>query len=221
MKRSCKTDASGGAHPPEYDECVAARDAGGMRRFQVGCLIVLVLGATRATAEDAPKSAPPPACPVLPLRLVVKGPDGGTSPVLTLDAQGNLTAPFVGEAKALARLDARGCLVAKDGVWVERLANGDLWTLRQIVHVEGDLLRQPPGPTLRFAPDGTVESLSPTGAVEPAVYGSLRVEGYGPDARCAAQILVTTFTGMMPSMAVVDGKPVSLPRPAGSVCGPP
>jgi len=158
-------------------------------------------------------------CPVVPLRLVVSAPGQDATLAPMLDARGDLRTGLTGPGKAVARLDPRGCLVGPDGVWVEVLPNGDVWTPREIIDLDGPLLRRPPASTLRITKGWAVETLSASGEVQSTPYGSLRFEGYRDEARCAAQVLLATFAGMTPGMAVVDGNAIRLPRPEGSNCG--
>ena len=152
-------------------------------------------------------------CPVVPLRLVLERPGERALTVLRLRPDGGLEVPLA--AGSVARLDPRGCLWAADGVWVEETREGDLWTLRGITEVREGGLRIGER-LLRIRDDGAVADDPPQPPV-PGV-GTFRFEGYGPDAACAARILLQAWLAMMPSMAVSDGHPVALPPPAASVC---
>jgi hypothetical protein len=149
-------------------------------------------------------------CPLVPLKLVLDTPQGGTVEVLALDADGNLRVSLSGP-DPVARFDDRGCLTGPDGVWVEQTRSGNLWTQRALIDVAECTLSFPDR-TLTILPDGKVQA-----GDEPLV-GLFRFEGYDQRSCCAARILLAAFLSMMPSMAVSDGVAPILPPPGDSVC---
>jgi len=147
-------------------------------------------------------------CPIIPLKLVVHTPDG----------VGDLYQSIMGAAKPLGHLDPRGCLVTSDGLDVEVTPKGTIWTRHELFDFRSSTLRMPTGRSLRISANGTVESFSEDGGMEPNTYGSFAFDGYSEQAACAARVLWVTFAIMMPSMAVSDGHPKELPRPQESSC---
>lgn len=196
--------------------------AGPARRMTAGAVVLYVAlwasglpvvnGCTRSAERDAPAR-----CPVVPLGLVVETPGSQPVEILSVDARGVLRGGPAGGQPELARLDGRGCLTGDDGVWVELTSGGELWTLRQVFAVDGETLLVG-GKRARIAPDGSISFTGPDGATLDDRYGSFRLTGYRPEAACAARILLVTYLSMMPSMAVVDGNPRTLPPPEDSLC---
>jgi len=196
--------------------------AGPARRTTAGAVVLYVAlwaaglsfvsGCTRSAERVAPGR-----CPVVPLGLVVETPGSQPVEILSIDARGVLHGGLAGGQRELARLDGRGCLTGNDGVWVELTSGGDLWTLRRVFAVDGEALLVG-GKRVRIAPDGTISFTGPDGAPLDDQYGSFRLTGYRPEAACAGRILLVTGLSMMPSMAVVDGNPRTLPPPEDSLC---
>ncbi len=86
------------------------------------CALALVLALALAACTGTP-APPAERCPVVPLRLLIVGADGTAVPALTLAADGALSASSLGnlgnlgDTAPLAKLDPKGCLIGKDGVW--------------------------------------------------------------------------------------------------------
>lgn len=152
-------------------------------------------------------------CPVIPMKLLLLRTQGTEFELLSLAADGSVTVPLSPDQGSSFRIDGRGCLLTKGGVEVEFTPEGDVWTLHSIIRVRrpGELLGE-----------GDVE-LGADGVVAMMTFDAdrreiARIEGYRPEGRCAALLLVGTFLLMMPSMAVADGVAPILDPPAGSRC---
>jgi len=176
---------------------------------------VFVLGCRPRSA--APSAAPAPACPIVPLALVMTPPGQPARPILSLAAGGKVTISWLGPATT-ATLDPRGCLVGKDGLWAELAPQDQLWTPHETFAVSGNCLPLSGGAALCVTPDGKVQRRDAKGTVEINAAGGLELVGYREEARCAGLLLVAAFTSMLPSMAVSDGHPARAPTPAGSRC---
>jgi hypothetical protein len=149
------------------------------------------------------------------MKLVVDLPKVGKTKVLEIDEQGKLSV-VLKPGEFVARFDPRGCLIGEVGPWVELTRENTLWTQRQVLGLDGaDVLlgRR----RLRIAYNGEVMGIDEKGESEP-VYAKMHFEGYSPEARCLAQVMLAAYVGMMPSMAVVDGAAKLLPPPERSVC---
>jgi hypothetical protein len=163
--------------------------------------------------SSAPTGPPPARCPIVPLELVVTV--DRAVPVLALDASGGLTAALAG-ASPVATLTDGGCLRGRDGVWAELTPSEAIWTLRTIYRLEDGWIVSDVGRAWRVRPDGAVEIRDARGAIEPG--SQLRFDGFRPEAACAANLVLVTFLGMAPSMAVSDGNPREMAPPPDSVC---
>lgn len=84
-----------------------------------------VTGTSKTEVAAAVPAAKPraAACPVIPLRLMMNTGDSSPRAILTLDADGTLHTPLQ-PGEPVARLDPRGCVSSKDGVWVEMRRQG-------------------------------------------------------------------------------------------------
>jgi hypothetical protein len=169
----------------------------------------LVLAAISCTADPAGRTAPPaPRCPAVPMRLMLEVEGGPPAPAVSLDATGGFRTALTG-ADPVAQLDPRGCMVGEDGVWVELAPDGSLWTLRERTPTERGRAAFT-GRPLAIETDGSVRA--DDGKV------IARLDGYRPEGLCVGLLLVQAFRAMMPSMAIVDGRPVELPPPEPSAC---
>ena len=176
--------------------------------------IVTIVSAT-ASATNA---SPPHRCPIVPMELVLTLDDGSSSTDLALDATGTVKESLLGTPKDVARLDPRGCLVSPDGVEIELERGSRLWTPYVSLPFTGSTLDLGDGRALRISANGVVETLDAVGGVEKRTHGGLAFKGYNERAACAATMLLAMSMMMMPSMASVDGHPVTRPAPEDSVC---
>ncbi len=78
----------------------------------------------------------------------------------TLDARGKLVVTTAAGRSLDATLDARGCLIGTEGLWVELTPRGKLWTPHEVQDVNGTTIPLASGAKLRIASDGTVERLT-------------------------------------------------------------
>jgi hypothetical protein len=173
------------------------------------------------SGSDAPTPAvasPAAPCPIVPVALVMTPPTGESRTILSLDAKGSLDVSFIDTKRGVAQLTQQGCLVGSDGLWSEWAPHDKLWTPHETLDVAGDCLVLNASRSLCVAADGKIETRAKNEPPLPKDLATMAIRGYGPDARCASMLLLATFTGMMPSMAVVDGKPRRAPPPEGSRC---
>src|SRR5262245_56478959 len=198
---------------------------GGTRRRSIrlssGLAVLLAVGGCHrppTTPPPASVAAPPPAppCPLVPVALVMTPPAGEARTVLSLDAKGSLDVTFIDHKPGGARLGEQGCLVGGDGLWAEWGPHDKLWTPHETLDVAGDCLAMNASRSLCIAKDGKIETRAKDEPPLPADLATMSIRGYGPDARCASMLLLATFTPLMPSMAVVDGKPRRAAAPEGS-----
>jgi hypothetical protein len=174
-----------------------------------------------AAAQPAAPIALDGPCPIVPVSFVMTTPGSPERTVLAFDAKGSLDVSFLERKPGMAKLDPQGCLVGKDdgGLWAEWAPHDKLWTPHETLDVDGSCLVPRSGRTMCIGADGKIEVRAKDADQVNAV-GSMAIRGYRPEARCTSLMLVATFTGMMmPSMAVVDGKPAKAPAPEGSRCG--
>jgi hypothetical protein len=174
---------------------------------------VVSIAPASAESQHEPGDAPASRCPILPLQLMIQS-ESDAVPLMTLDASGVLTIDAFGADPLRAKLDPRGCLVGPDGLWAELTPGNTLWTTHSTFEVDGASIRLPES-TMSIRPDGDVESVMKDGS-QPA--GTLRLEGYRADARCAGVLLLGAFLETMPSMAVSDGHPAVAATPSDSRC---
>jgi hypothetical protein len=170
----------------------------------------------KAIAPPIAKAAP--ACAIAPLELVLREQGGTMRVVLSLDASGAVAASMMGPPKAIARLDARGCLVSTDGVEVDATSAGALWTPHERFDFASGRLRLEGGRSMIIDESGEVVTFARDGSAEPSTYGGFAFRGYSARSACAARVLLVMFLSMMPSMAVSDGHPRVLPVPEDSAC---
>jgi hypothetical protein len=177
--------------------------------------------ATTVTVEPpavAPALTPPPAvCPIVPVALVLTPTGAESRTVLSLDAKGQLDVTLFSHRSGAATLDAQGCLAGRDGLWAEWAPHDQVWTPHETLAVAGNCILLANGRALCLAADGKVEVRAKDEADVRAM-GTMQLRGYRDEARCAGLMLLATFMSMMPSMAVVDGKPARAPAPEGSRC---
>jgi len=145
-------------------------------------------------------------------------PTGEARTVLSFDAKGSLDVSFIESKPGVAQLNEQGCLVGGDGLWAEWAPHDKLWTPHETLDVAGDCLVMSSSRSQCIGPDGTIEVRAKNEPPLPKDLGTMAIRGYGADARCASMLLLATFMSMMPSMAVVDGKPARAPAPDGSRC---
>jgi hypothetical protein len=150
------------------------------------------------------------------MKLVAGVKDHGSGTAVALDAQGGLSTGLA-PGKVIGRFDPAGCMIGQDGVWVELTRAGALWTQRDQLGVDGpDIVMG--HRRLRIQADGEVIAIGLDGKPEPNDITTLRFTGYTAEARCCAQVMLTTYMAMMPSMAVADGVARTIPPPKDSVC---
>ena len=181
-------------------------------------LLCLVLCACTHHLDERAVKAEPARCQIVPLRLLVDPSGHPERAWLALDEKGDITSAMRKESTPLARLDPRGCIISSDGVEVELTSKGQLWTTNERLLIERNTLQLGNDGALRIADDGSLERLGPDGTIEKNPYGSLRFEGYRPEARCAALLLTGVFLQTIPSMAASDGVLKKEPAPEPSVC---
>jgi hypothetical protein len=185
----------------------------------VGCKRKPDPAAAPPVPEALPAAAPTGPCPIVPVTFAMTTPGSPERTVLSFDAKGSLDVSFLERKPGMAKLDPQGCLVGKDGLWAEWAPNDKLWTPHETLDVSGDCLVPRSGRTMCIGPDGKIE-VRAKDAEQVNAQGAMAIRGYRPEARCTGLMLLATFTGMMmPSMAVVDGKPGQAPPPEGSRCG--
>ena len=177
--------------------------------------------ATTVTVE-APEVPPAPtpapaACPIVPVALILTPPGAEPRTVLALDDKGHLDVTLFSHRSGAATLDPQGCLAGKDGLWVEWAPRDQVWTPHETLAVAGNCIQVAIDRALCLAADGKVDVRAKDEADVRAM-GRMQIRGYRAEARCAGLMLLATFTSMMPSMAVVDGKPARAPVPEGSRC---
>jgi hypothetical protein len=176
---------------------------------------------TTVTVEPpavAPALTPPPAvCPIVPVALILTPTGAEPRTVLALDNKGGLDVTLFSHRSGAARLDPQGCLAGKDGLWAEWAPRDQVWTPHETLAVAGNCIHLANGRALCLAPDGKVDVRAKDEA-EVRAMGTMQLRGYRDEARCAGLMLLATFMSMMPSMAVVDGKPARAPVPEGSRC---
>lgn len=177
-------------------------------------IIAVGLGMAACPDETQPEAG---RCPLVPMKLVATAKGIGTSTAVALDAQGNFSTGF-SPGETVARYYPQGCLIGSDGPWVDLTPAGELWTLREMMKVDGDEIGLSNKRRLRIQPDGLIVTIDAQGRLEDNEHSSLRFVGYTPQARCCAQVLLTAYLAMMPSMAVSDGVAKTLPPPQDSIC---
>lgn len=190
-----------------------------MRMVSIATLLVLPLALTTGCKREPLDGGPPSpvwACPSAPMKLQIN--DGKRSTTMfALTADGQITSTLHG-AKAIGRLDLRGCVVVGGEVAVDR-AGDELWTLRQSMKIDGDTLLFGPG-GIRIADDGSISATEGSGTEMGRSLGRMRLEGYSPTYQCAGQMMVAmmlaSFGGL--SMAVSDGGATRQAPPEGSAC---
>ncbi|MEM9072710.1 MAG: hypothetical protein AAGE52_29665 [Myxococcota bacterium] len=146
------------------------------------------------------------ACPIVPMRLVATA-AGFSSTVARLDDSGVVRVSPLGPLQ----LDTRGCIFgqisSRNDVWAEITPRATVWTSREEVALTGDQVSN----AHTLSSEGVVLSLRPgSEGTELAHF-----EGYAPEARCAATLMLHVWMATVPSMA----DPEELPPPNDSVCG--
>lgn len=177
----------------------------------------------RDTEANSAGEAPAPArarqeawrCGVSPMKLVLSDfRQAVPEPIvmMQMSADGELVLPAF-MSRPFGRLGEDGCLVSQNRVVLELTPSGKLWTGRELMHANGDRLESG-ATTFTLRDDGTLTRDAPGEAVQTWA----RLEGYRPEARCTAFVMLATLMTMMPSMAVSDGAAPWLQPPADSLC---